>query len=259
VRALLVLAAIAAAAILACVVTAEEVARGGDLLPYPSAEVVKYEVLGGLTVYVETEPVGGWDLLDAGLLALVAAVAGAGWLAMRPARVRAARLLAIVALLGVGLGVDEAFALHETVGHNLPFLAALPGVERPDDAIVVLGALVLAAAGVASWRTLGRVPVALAVFAFAGLGVLVAALGDPLGFVYEEQLEVLAAGLVLLATLLLVRGLWLAESSSESIASSRAQSTPMSSLRANRAAERRSSGRSARRRVSGDAPPVQRI
>ena len=33
------------------------------------------------------------------------------------------------------LAADELFAIHETVGHNLRFLADLPGVERPDDVV----------------------------------------------------------------------------------------------------------------------------
>jgi hypothetical protein len=249
--------ALVGAAILTGLVTAEEVARGGDLLPYESAEVVRYEVLGGLTVYVESEPAGGWDLLNAGLFGLVALAAGIGWHRLR-SRGTPVRLLGGLAVVAAALGLDEALALHETVGHNLRFLAALPGVERPDDAIVVLGALVLAAAGLASWRGVARVPSALAVFAVAGLAGLTAALGDPLGFAYEEQLEVLAAGLALVATLLLSRGLH-AESSSASIASRSDSSTLASSLRANSAGERRSSGRSAKRRVSGEAPPVQRM
>ena len=268
------LIAATAAAVLTCAATAEEEARGGDLLPYESAEVVRYEVLGGLTVYVESEPAGGWDLLNAGLLGLVALTAGMGWWRLRsredaaqgalpegdggwpsPARVR---LLGGLALVAGALGLDEALALHETAGHNLRFLASLPGVERPDDALVVAGALVLGAALLAAWRVLARVPAALAVLGLAAVFGFAAALGDPLGFAYEEQLEVVSAALVLFAALLLSRGL-AAESSSASIASSSDSSTVASSLRANSAGERRSSGRSARPRVSGEAPPAQRM
>jgi hypothetical protein len=260
-RALLIAAA--AAALLTCAATAKEVARGGDLLPYESAEVVQYEVLGGLTVYVESEPAGGWDLLSAGLFALLALASGMGWWRLRSGSdgspsVAAARVLRGFALVAAALALDEALAFHETVGHNVRFLTALPGVERPDDAIVVLGALLLGGAVLAAWRVLARVPAALAVLALAGVVGLTAALGDPLGFAYEEQFEVVSAGLVLVAALLLSRGLP-AESSSASTASSSDSSTLASSFRANSAGELRSSGRSVRRRVSGDAPPVQRM
>jgi hypothetical protein len=256
-RALLI--ATAAAAVLTCAATAKEEARGGDLLPYESAEVVRYEVLGGPTVYVESEPAGGWDLLNAGLFGLVALTAGMGWWRMRRREDEApARLLGGLALVAGALGLDEALALHETVGHNLRFLSSLPGVERPDDAIVLGGALVLGAAALSAWRVLARVPAALAVLGLAAAFGFAAALGDPLGFAYEEQLEVVSAGLVLVAALLLVRGV-AGESSSVSMASSSDSSTLASSLRANSAGERRSSGRSARPSVSGEAPPVQRM
>jgi len=251
------LAAALAVALLACVATAEEVARGGDLLPYESAEVVRLELLGLVTVYVEVEQAGGGDLLNAGLLALVAAVAAVGWSRVRGER-GPARVLGGFALVAGALALDEALALHETAGHNLRFLAGLPGIERPDDAIVVFGAVLLTAAGLACLRTVARVRLALALFALAGLAGLAAALGDPLGFAYEEQLEVAASALALGGTALLVRGLLL-ESSSASTASSSAGSASMSSLRANSAGERRSSGRSDRPRVSGEGPPLQRM
>ena len=51
-------------------------------------------------------------------------------------------------LLGAGLAflaLDELFALHETIGYNLDFLADLPGVKSPED--VVFAAYALPALG----------------------------------------------------------------------------------------------------------------
>ena len=54
------------------------------------------------------------------------------------------RLLTFFTLLGLGmafLALDELLALHETIGYNLDFLADLPGVKSPEDAVFALYAV----------------------------------------------------------------------------------------------------------------------
>jgi len=44
--------------------------------------------------------------------------------------------------IGAGyLAADELLAVHETLGHNLQFLRDIPGVTRPDDAIIAFYAV----------------------------------------------------------------------------------------------------------------------
>ena len=70
-------------------------------------------------------------------LATAAFMTGAA-LALAHARRRLVGFYLIVAA-GLGFaGVDELFAIHESVGHNLQFLADVPGVSRPDDLVIAL-------------------------------------------------------------------------------------------------------------------------
>lgn len=84
------------------------------------------------------------------------------------------RFLAIGAAGAVVLALDELLGLHETVGHNLPFLARLPGVEHADDVVFAL------------------VPLAAAAFLIAFRGVLLASRG-------ARRLFALGVGLALVA------------------------------------------------------------
>jgi hypothetical protein len=41
------------------------------------------------------------------------------------------------------LAADESFGIHETIGHNMQFLAEIPGIHYPDDFIVLVYGVVL--------------------------------------------------------------------------------------------------------------------
>jgi hypothetical protein len=63
---------------------------------------------------------------------------------------RRGRLIAFYGLIAAGLayaGLDELFAIHESIGHNLRFLADLPGVNRPDDVVIAAYLIPVAAFG----------------------------------------------------------------------------------------------------------------
>ena len=114
--------------------------RGPVDVPYPAGEVKELRILGAVDLYVDGEPKPGPSVIGAIALLMLATAAFMTFLALRFAGA-ARRLLWFWAIAAAGLalaGADELLAIHESVGHNLPFLADLPGVERPDDVLLVL-------------------------------------------------------------------------------------------------------------------------
>ena len=114
--------------------------QGDADLPYESGNVKEVRVFDSVTVYVddETRPYIG-DLI--GMALLILATAACMTAIVLHMSGRRGRLVTFYALVGAGLGfaaVDELLAIHETLGHNLRFLADIPGVTRPDDVIVAL-------------------------------------------------------------------------------------------------------------------------
>jgi hypothetical protein len=120
-------------------------AKGRHLRPYPTDTVEKARVLDSFTVYRDAEPPGGTDLLVGLILASISAAALVSGLVLRAAEPREASRLVrfhLVTWMGAGLlAVDELFGIHETIGHNLGFLADLSPVTRPDD--LVFGAFLV--------------------------------------------------------------------------------------------------------------------
>jgi hypothetical protein len=107
-------------------------------------------VLGAIDVYVDGEPRPGASVFGAIALLMLATASFTTMWALRLAGARR-RLVHFWLLVAAGLsiaGADELLAIHESVGHNLPFLADLPGVKRPDDLLL---ALYLPAAIVFGW------------------------------------------------------------------------------------------------------------
>ena len=145
-----VVAALAALAVLAFAAVARlapEVRRG-ELLPFfDHYEVAEARLLGG-TVYVDVSS-GVADLMTVSALAAVALGLALCALLVRRRDGPRWRAFAAAAAGAAFLAADDLVAAHETVGHNLGFLAALPLIDHPDDVIVGLyGVVVLAFA----WR-----------------------------------------------------------------------------------------------------------
>ena len=114
--------------------------QGDAVMPYESGEVKEVRFFDSVTLYVdgETRPYIG-DLI--GMALLILATAACMTAIVLHMSGRRGRLVTVYALVGAGLGfaaVDELLAIHETLGHNLRFLADIPGVTRPDDVIVAL-------------------------------------------------------------------------------------------------------------------------
>jgi hypothetical protein len=124
--------------------------RGPVDVPYPAGQVEEVRVLNAVDVYVDGEPKPGASVFGAIALLMLATAAFVTMAVLRLAAARR-RLVMFWSIAAAGLalaGADELLALHETVGHNLRFLADLPGVQRPDDLVL---ALYLPAALVFGW------------------------------------------------------------------------------------------------------------
>lgn len=193
--------AVLALLLVAAIVSADVVERG-KLLEWAGDDVKRVRVLGGPELYVSSEtdrPPN--DVLTTILFALIATVgACAAFVLHRVGRPRATWCFGLLAAGAAWLALDELLAAHETIGHNLPFLRALPGVDRPDDVVLAFYAVPAAAFAWSFRRELTADRRALALIALGvvasagavGLDVLGAG-GD-----YEDVAEVGATGLLLL-------------------------------------------------------------
>jgi hypothetical protein len=112
--------------------------RGNTDVPYDAGKVKEVRVLDSFTVYVDGEPKPGPSVIGGIGLIVLATAAFMTAAALRIAG-RRGRLIAFYLLITAGLGyagLDELFAIHESIGHNLQFLADVPGVTRPDDLVI---------------------------------------------------------------------------------------------------------------------------
>jgi len=184
---------------------AEVVARGALLEFLGGYEVERVRAFG-VEFYVDVSG-GRRDTLTA--MALTAGAGGA-WLAawllrhQSPSPERVPIALAVSGAIMGFAALDEALAIHETVGHNLGFLVGLPVIHAPDDLIVVLYGIIGAAA---AWRigavlrpSRGPAAIVLAAAALLGAAVLLDA-AFSVSEDLEEYLELLAGGLLALGLL----------------------------------------------------------
>lgn len=121
--------------------------RGDAVMPYESGTVKEVRVLDSFTVYVDAESQPTAGILGGLALLMLATAAFMTALVLRMVGARG-RLVAFYALICAGFAFaafDELFAMHETLGHNLQFLADIPGVTRPDDVVITLYILPAAA------------------------------------------------------------------------------------------------------------------
>jgi hypothetical protein len=120
--------------------------KGRHLLPYQTGEVYRVKVLDTVTVYADGESRPVPSAIQGTLLAALSTAAFMTFFFLRRALARP-QVVQFYLVAGAGLAFvafDELFAVHETAGHNIRPLADLPGVERPDDVLVLLYAIPLA-------------------------------------------------------------------------------------------------------------------
>lgn len=203
----LLLAALAGGVLSYLLVADYEVLEKGQLLPYTAGKIYKVRFGGWLTLYLEPELQPSWDLLDAYLRtgAAFIALTFSAILATAGRETGSARFrFFVVAFLGMSyLVADEMLGIHETIGHNLQFLAALPLVKRPDDAVTVFLAVPAALVLLAFRSVLLASRKASVLWGVALLSFLASAVADVLDLPLEEAAEVfatvcLAAGMIVL-------------------------------------------------------------
>lgn len=192
---------LAALAVLGVLVTAASgpayEVRGNTDVPYDAGTVKEVRVLDSLTVYVDGEPKPGPSVIGGIALIVLATAAFMTAAALRIAG-RRGRLIAFYLLISAGLGyagLDELFAIHESIGHNLQFLADIPGVSRPDD-VVIAAYLIPAGAFGYLFRDVLLSNTRAAIALGAGLGFFaLSAAGDLAGSTTAEELMELCSGI----------------------------------------------------------------
>jgi hypothetical protein len=190
--------------------------RGPGIVPYDSGLMYKLRVLDSLTLYAPDEARPHPDKLTSILLAAATAMTLMAFFLVRAAR-GDPRSRTFFAWASAGLALltlDETFALHELVGHNLHFLADVPGVERPDDLLFALYPIAVAVFAWSFRDVLLAHTDAVRMFAIGGLFFLIAVAGDLAGWPVDEVAEPIAglclgAGLVLITAAALRRALGL--------------------------------------------------
>jgi hypothetical protein len=201
-----VIAALVVLAVLAMTVSGSGYEVRDATVPYDASDVKQVRVADSLTLYVDSEsqPTTGWIIGMALLVLATAAFMTA--LVLRMAG-RRGHLVAFYAVTAAGIGfaaLDELYAIHETTGHNLQFLADLPGVSRPDDVLTALYILPAAAFAYHFRDVLMSVPRAALALA-AALGFFaVSVVFDIIGKTTIESLLELCSGLCITACLVLL-------------------------------------------------------
>lgn len=175
-------------------------AKGPPVVSYEDSGLVyEIRVLEAFTVYADEESRLMLDKLTSAVLVACATIAFMSLLLLRaagaPSRLRR---FFVCAAFGLSyLALDELFAIHETLGHNLQFLADLPGVDRPDDLVFLAYALPVAAFAWVFRDILTARPGPLRLLAVGAFFFAVAAAGDLAGAGLDEAGEG-AAGICLL-------------------------------------------------------------
>jgi hypothetical protein len=171
--------------------------RGPPLVPYEDSGLVyKIRVLDVFDAYADDESRPTPDKLSSIGLVAVASMSLMTLLLLNAAAA-APRVRRFYAFATAGLALvaaDELFALHETLGHNLRFLADLPGVERPDDVVFLSYSIPLAVFAWAFRDVLFAERTAVGLFAVGTVLYGIAVVGDIAGVSIDEPAEVVASG-----------------------------------------------------------------
>lgn len=178
----------------------EVVDKGPGVRSYsPDAgSVYELKFFDTVTVYADEESRPNTDSISGSALVALATAALMTFLLLRAGGgdVRLRRFYGLAAL-GFGyLAMDEFIAVHETIGHNLPFLADLPGVHHPDDVIIALY-LIPAVLFVVYFRDVLAGSARSRAFFAAAIALFGAAsVADLAGVAVDELFEILSAGCI---------------------------------------------------------------
>ena len=178
-----------------------QVLNKGKILPYTNGYIYEILIAGKYTIYVEPEIRLRGDVFNAAILLGVAYISMTfgSIIYLREKPNVSQRFLFFVAM-SVGmfyLAADELLGIHESIGHNMQFLMALPGVSHPDDLIIAtygIGAMVF----LYYFRSiLLQSRRSLKYFGLALIFFVVAAIADLATYRYEEIAEIIAGILIL--------------------------------------------------------------
>ena len=178
-----------------------EVLQKGKLLDYTDGRIYQLRLYDSFNIFIEPEIKANKDFFTGMILAAIAFVSMTFATCLHKFGVRGYAIssnIFIITTVGfLFLAADELLGLHESAGHNLQFLNAIPGIQRPDDFIImsygVIALLVLVYFRNMLWeqRRAGRwFVVAIVLFGMS-------ALADVIGFPYEEYIELLGAVFIL--------------------------------------------------------------
>ena len=178
-----------------------QVVNKGQILPYTQGYIYEILVFGKYSIFVEPEVYLSSDVFNAAIMLGVAYISLTfGTLLFRRERPVVSKEFLFFASMSFAmfyLAADELFGIHESLGHNLRFLAKIPGVSRPDDFIIGMygvGALaylyIFRGVFLRARRSFRYFGVALSLF-------MVSALLDLATMRFEEVVEVAASVLFL--------------------------------------------------------------
>lgn len=202
----LCLAGTALALLGAVVALGADVRASGELLS-DRPPVDRVELFGAITLYVDQRTslrslgsdLAISDVVNAGGFAALAVTAFLAAAFREFSAGASDRLWRFYFLLGLGaafLSIDEIYTLHETFGHNVEPVTALPLVSHADDFFVVLFGLAGAVFCVWYRQILLEHRVALTVLCLGGAIFAAAAAVDLGTGSYEEELEALGSVVV---------------------------------------------------------------
>ncbi len=184
-----------------------EVVNKGQLLDHTSGYIYQIRFFDKFDIYLEPENRPNSDLvtfcflLGSGFIGMVFFfILGTGQAAARP-RVL---WLYLITFFGMNyLAFDEFLGIHESIGHNMPFLTALPFVKRPDDAIVMFYLIPCAIFALLFYTEFLSCTKSILAGVLAFGLIFLAAVSDVLTLPLEEPLEVLAGACIFCSFLFL--------------------------------------------------------
>lgn len=191
-----------------------EVVAKGELLDYTSGGTIYHvRLFDRFEFYAEPEVRPSDDVLVSIVLFGIGFIALTFAFLQYHSRHKAEdRTLAFFVVLSLGaayLACDELFGIHESLGHNMQFLMRIPGVHRPDDAVIASYGIFALAFLVYFRKVLLKARGTLKYFVVAMALFLLAAASDLVASRAEEFLEVLCVFTILYGTLAVGRSVLL--------------------------------------------------
>ena len=185
-----------------------EVVAEGKLLPYSDGRIYLIRFFDAVDVYAE--PSRRPDIPDVVTSFVLMVLSGAALVTALTLRTLASRgrppaswFFLLTALGAAWFGADELLGLHESIGHNLQFLADLPGIVRPDDFIILVYGVVALSVLIAFRRLVLSSRSARPFFLAMCCAVILVPIFDITGSPLEEAAEIAAAAAMLAAFVVL--------------------------------------------------------